>query len=219
MEVPINNAILKSGVQSISIKVLPLKGKKLISKQDEFTLKVNLKEDAYVYDNKRIEVLSMPKMLIGDKGVPYWEYIGEFNADVPYVNQGWSNGQDLTKFNKQELEKKVYSKYKEIQKIIEKKDNYSFQQMVELKLKEEAISLYEKLDENPEGFQNNPEKGLSLEGCKMKFYGKGKLVTLEDEYGESCLKTEVIENSEKIIYTYPVYLHIPQGSNELEIIR
>ncbi len=217
MERPINSSILNSGTQTISVKVLPLKGKKLISKDGFFSLKINKKKDAYIFDNQREEILVIPQMVVPENGLPYWEFKTTFEANVPYKLNGWENSKEI--MNQNNIKNKVYDKYREIQKLIEDKDNYGFSQAVKEKLKEEAISLYEKLEENPEGFQQTPEKSLPINNCQMKFYGNGKLVSLQNDYGESCLKTQIIENGEVITYTYDIFLHIPQGSNELEIIR
>lgn len=217
MESPINNAILKSGTQTISVKVMPLKGRETIIKENFFSLKVNMKKDAYVFDNQREEILVFPEMVVPENGIPYWEFKATFEADVPYNLNGWMNSKNL--IDQKNLENKVHSKYIELQKLINNKDNFGFSKAVKEKLNEEAISLYEKLEENPEGFQVAPEKALSISNCIMKFYGNGKLVTLENEYGESCLKTEVVEEGKTIVYTYDIFLHIPQGSDELEVIR
>ena len=95
----------------------------------------------------------------------------------------------------------------------------------------EKISLKHAQNSTINNFENRPyylideitpcpeEKILPFTNCEIRFYGNGKLVRLEDNNGESCLKSEIIENGKSVIYTYPLFYHKPKNSSELEIIR
>lgn len=217
MEYPINTAILHSGKQNLTVKVYPIKGKELILPTDFFMLEINKKNDAWVFDNTREVLLSMPKMIIPDEGLPYYEYVADFKSNVPYQLKGWEDSQKLTA--KSEIEKKVEIAYNKLKKTIEQKNNREFIKLTEKKISEEAISLFEKQDESQHGFQEEQEIILPFNNCKIKFYGYGKLVRLENEEGESCFKGKTVENGKPVEYSYPILFHMPQNSTELEIIR
>ena len=55
-------------------------------------------------------------------GLPYYEHTITFTAKVPYENEGWLNGQDLTKFDKDELGAVVKEKNLQIKKLYKEKD-------------------------------------------------------------------------------------------------
>ncbi|HEX8576791.1 MAG TPA: hypothetical protein VF677_10910 [Flavobacterium sp.] len=52
MEYPINTGILESGEQILTVKILPVKGRKLILPENTFSLEINKKSDAWVFDIK-----------------------------------------------------------------------------------------------------------------------------------------------------------------------
>lgn len=217
MEYPINTAILHSGEQNLSLKVYPIKGEELILPNNVFILEVNRKDDAWVFDNKREVLLTMPKMIIPEKGLPYYEYIINFKSNVPYQLKGWEDSQKLTE--KSEIQKKVETAYNKLKKTIEQKNNNEFVKLTERKISEEAISLFEKQDKSQNGFQEEQKTILPFNNCKIKFYGNGKLVRLENEDGESCFKGKTMENGKPVEYSYPILFHMPQNANDLEIIR
>lgn len=216
IEYPINNAILNSGKQILTIKIYPIKGTKKILPTNTFSLVLNKKNDAWVYDNQREIILTMPTMIVPNEGLPYWEYKTEFDVVVPYDLCGWKNSKKIDDID---VQKKILESYERLKNAIENKDDKLFIRLTKNKNEEEAISLYEKQEEDLIGFQKEREKVLPFDNCNIKFYGNGKLVRLETEDGESCLKTELIINGQKEIYYYPILFHMPQNSNELEIIR
>ncbi|HEX8576792.1 MAG TPA: hypothetical protein VF677_10915 [Flavobacterium sp.] len=156
-------------------------------------------------------------MIVPKEGVPYWEFKTKFNAEVPYQLKSWKNSQKLNETS--DIEGKLKTGYNKIKKAIEEKNNKEFINLTKNKTSEEAISLYEKQDESINGFQEENETILPFNNCKIKFYGNGRLVRLENEDGESCLKGRIIENGKPIEYNYPIMFHMPQNSSELEIIR
>ena len=108
--IPINYLLMKSGLQTVRIKIF--------SKNKDAYANIRVIE----VDNRRYkefdeklikkyeQTITMP-----DSGV----YEGEFTFDalVPYENKGWSEGQDLTKFDKKELESAVVAFYKKMWNI------------------------------------------------------------------------------------------------------
>ncbi|PDS24371.1 hypothetical protein B0A78_07015 [Flavobacterium columnare NBRC 100251 = ATCC 23463] len=217
IEYPINTGILETGEQILTIKILPIKGKKMIAPENTFTLEINKKSDAWTFDNKREIILIIPKMEVPKEGIPYWEFKTKFNAEVPYQLSGWKNSKKLDQLPN--IDKTIKDAYNKIKEAIEQKNNTNFALLTKRKTLEEAISLYEKQEKSLNGFQEEKETILPFTKCIIKFYGDGRLVRLEDEDGESCLKGETKENGKSVIYNYPILFHIPQNSNDLEIIR
>lgn len=216
-EYPINTGILASGKQSLTVKVYPIKGADKILPSNSFSLVINKKKDAWIFDNQREIVLTMPTMIVPESGLPYWEYKAEFDAVVPYNLQGWKNSSKLEDENN--LQSRLMTAYNNLKTAIETKNNEEFIKLTKNKVDQEAISLYEKQEENANGFQAEKETVLPFDHCTMKFYGNGKLVRLEAEDGQPCLRSELIIDGKKEIYYYPVFFHLPKDRNELEVIR
>ncbi|MGV0922987.1 hypothetical protein [Empedobacter tilapiae] len=148
--------------------------------------------------------------------IPFWEYKAEFEAKVPYSFIGWFQSKDLSKIDN--LNNLLDNAYNKIANTIENKDNVGFKKLV-AKSFEVDVMLYEK-QVGDEGFQPESEIVLPINCSKIGFYGNNRLIRYETKELESCFKTEVkLNEGKKEIYTYPIFFHIPQGSNELEVIR
>lgn len=213
IEVPINTAILFSGQQEITIKVFPLLDKSTISENSEFEFELNKKNDAWVFDGNREIILAKTTMQKTDQLV--WEFKANFDAIVPYNFVGWTKSKDLSQI--ENLQTILDQAYLKIAKIIENKDNNAFQEIVKTAT-EVDLMLYDKNDENQE-FPSEPELVLPRNNCILKFYGNNRIVRYESIEFESCFKTKIKYNDSEEVYSYPFYFHIPQGSNDLEIIR
>ena len=217
MEQPINNALLNSGKQYLTVKVYPIKGRDKIYPENKFSLILNKKNDAWIYDNEREIILTMPEIIIPKEGLPFWEYKAEFDANVPYNIEGWKNSKKIEELS--DIQTKLSNIYNKLKFSIEQKNNEDFINLTKNKVEEEAVSLYEKQDEVSNGFQPEKEIVLPFNNCRIKFYGNGKLVRMETEDGESCLKTELMIDGKKEIYYYPIMFHMPSDKNEFEVIR
>lgn len=215
MEIPINHAILNSGKQNLKIKVFPLLGETTLRQNGVFEIELNKKVDAWIYDKSR-EIL-LPRIVMEyDKNIPNWEYNFDFNANVPYSFEAWTNSMDLSKI--ENLDVLLNEAYMKLANSIESKNNNEFKELTK-NASQVDVMLYEKQDASQE-FQIESEKLIPMNKCKLRFYGNNKLVRYENENLESCFKTEVqLGNDEKEIYNYPFFFHMPQNSNELEVIR
>ena len=139
--VEINDAILKSGPQTVTVRMYPMgdaikeaygKGETIttLQRNSDVSIKV-VKYDAFnISDELDDEIIVLQHNsptnedtdnFLGD-GLPYYEYTFTFNAEVPYELEGWSKGEDLTKFDKEELEAAVVKYYKNYQSIYKKED-------------------------------------------------------------------------------------------------
>ena len=228
----VNFVILKSGKQKIRYKVN--------SKKREVYIGIDVKEldnkgKMQVEDEKMVknyeQTITMP-----ESGV----YEGEFSfvALVPYENKGWSEGQDLTKFSKQELETAVVAFYQKMWNIYNDKTKKDVQfPLILERERETAQSLYETkkgLNENLDAYlrpyTNSTYQLQPLENYKMVFYGADKVVALQQTSTDIRLRGKLAlwakyqnEGGKSIRTSFPnLYLYLPQGKSlkdGLQIIR
>ncbi len=248
--VDLNDVILKSGTQKVTIKLFPPTGAngKLLKKLyygTHFELEIRK------YDKKRkgneVSVKDyFAPTTTGKKdgpfkyaGTPYFEDTFTFEAEVPYSLKGWSESQDLTKLDKEVLEKEVLAFYAEYDKVIQSQNEKKWVAMVRNKEQEyfKSVAYNDKNDTNIKRrikeynnvFDNESIGVEPLDTYKMIFGGDGKVVTLKsinpENSGESAysfgLKADVYGDGKRydIQQFYYLHLHKPKGSTKLEIIR
>jgi hypothetical protein len=118
--------ILKSGLQSVRLKVYPKAIQngvleKWIDKDADFSIRI-VHGEYYTMkfeDFKEVLKMKLPKI---DANLPFIELKGEFIAEVPYVLEGWSKGMDLTKEDPKKLEEEVLGRMKELADLYRNKD-------------------------------------------------------------------------------------------------
>src|SRR5690606_29555647 len=112
----INHYILDNGEQLIKIKVFPPKGyNNGLLKQKDLDI---LEEQSAIYNvnsstNDFDTVLPLKFNKI-DRDLPFVEQEWKFKADLPFDLIGWKNSKDLTQWDKEELEKAVLDKFREL---------------------------------------------------------------------------------------------------------
>ena len=239
--VDINPYILKNGKYKVKLRVFPAfkAGKKLIEFDD--IEKSNISFDSYIRNKETDEILnynSIPLPIVAPKeDVPYFEQEWDVElTELPYELEGWSKGQDLRKWDKKELEKKVVAYYQKLWKMLNDGDGERFMKLWEKADDENAIYDYDtEIDEANKSEITDIKKHcvnrmIPLEDYEMKLYVEGRLVCLErkthtrefnnyfplDLKGWSPLvrKGQVRGGAE-----FPVKLYLPEGSNEFVIIR
>ena len=241
--VDMNPYILKNGKYKVKLRIFPAfkAGKKLIEFDD--IEKSNISFDSYIRNketNKILNYNSIPLPIVAPKeDVPYFEQEWDVElTELPYELEGWSKGQDLRKWDKDKLEKKVVAYYQKLWRIL---NNGEGEKYVEVwkKADQELFSYYYttqerylKLVENTIEDVEEYCKGtmIPLEDYEMKLYAEGKLVCLERKThtkefnNKSPLDIKgwspLISKGEKSgAADYPVKLYLPEGSNEFVIIR
>ena len=241
--VDMNPYILKNGKYKVKLRIFPAfkAGEKLIEFDD--IEKSNISFDSYIRNKETNEILnynSIPLPIVAPKeDVPYFEQEWDVElTELPYELEGWSKGQDLRKWDKKELEKKVVEYYQKLWRIL---NNGEGEKYVEVwkKADQELFSYYYttqerylKLVENTIEDVEEYCKGtmIPLEDYEMKLYAEGKLVCLERKThtkefnNKSPLDIKgwspLISKGEKSgAADYPVKLYLPEGSNEFVIIR
>ena len=241
--VDMNPYILKNGKYKVKLRIFPAfkAGEKLIASKD--IKNSNISFGSYIRNKETDEILNYedkPLPITAPKeDVPYFEQEWDVEiTDLPYELEGWSKGQDLRKWDKDKLEKKVVAYYQKLWRIL---NNGEGEKYVEVwkKADQELFSYYYttqerylKLVENTIEDVEEYCKGtmIPLEDYEMKLYAEGKLVCLERKThtkefnNKSPLDIKgwspLISKGEKSgAADYPVKLYLPEGSNEFVIIR
>jgi len=238
-----NPYILKNGKYKVKLRIFPAfkAGEKLIASKD--IKNSNISFGSYIRNRETDEILNYEDKPLPITAptidVPYFEQEWEVElTDLPYELEGWSKGQDLRKWDKKELEKKVVEYYQKLWRIL---NNGEGEKYVEVwkKADQELFSYYYttqerylKLVENTIEDVEEYCKGtmIPLEDYEMKLYAEGKLVCLErkthtrefNNHSPLDIKgwSPLISKGEKSgAADYPVKLYLPEGSNEFVIIR
>ena len=241
--VDMNPYILKNGKYKVKLRIFPAfkAGKKLIEFDD--IEKSNISFDSYIRNKETNEILnynSIPLPIVAPKeDVPYFEQEWDVElTELPYELEGWSKGQDLRKWDKKELEKKVVAFHQRTRKILNEGNSEAWLKLIQKRFDEVCIFDYlseKRIEKDLEEIKEDVEeysKGtmIPLEDYELKLYAEGKLVTLErkthtkefNNYSPLDIKGWSPLISKGTTYgaaPYPILLYLPQGSDEFVIIR
>ena len=240
--IDLNPYVLKNGKCKIKLQIFPLfrKGDTLVTVEN--IMRCNLFFGSYIRNKETNEILNYKAdvalpIVAPKEDVPYFEQEWDVElTELPYELEGWSKGQDLRKWDKKELEKKVVAYYQKLWKMLNDGDGERFMKLWEKADDENAIYDYDtEIDEANKSEIADIKKHcvnrmIPLEDYEMKLYAEGRLVCLErkthtrefnnyfplDLKGWSPLvrKGQVRGGAE-----FPVKLYLPEGSNEFVIIR
>ncbi|GAA3762392.1 hypothetical protein [Flavobacterium ginsengiterrae] len=243
---PINDFIFKSGVQKVTFRLYAVGKTKdfdFLTLTDRTNMKIEITEsDNRKRDLKGKEIASYitplaPIVKYGYErtqfiatGKNYFEASFTFNATVPYEFNTLNRAEDLSKWDKDILEKRVVSFYKKQWNILNEKREDDYFSFLELKEKETRQSLFcnkqelqEILDSYTEAFTIKDYNIQPLENYELKLYGDGKLVCLElksqdkNLRGESALWAKY--DKDRMADFLKFYIYMPKGGTEFEIIR
>lgn len=237
---PINDVILKSGKQTYKLILYPgYKDGKPEAALSENII-ADIKIEGFSYTGSSIKKVGEPIALINvsarqrnfkHAGQPSAVYEGEFELKVPYELTAWSGSKYLRKEDQAKLLKEVLAAYKQYGDIVTAKDSAGLGKLVYQKEKNYAQALF--LDQQGTRKQwatystiLNAKKLVMepIENYKMKFYGNGRLVTLERTdfpyIGQPALRADVTNaQGEEYIEYYFYYLHKKPGIDTLELIH
>ncbi|WP_443943841.1 hypothetical protein ACJVDH_13025 [Pedobacter sp. AW1-32] len=243
----LNNYINHSGKQTITYKLYPQTKFETGEGLTELTNYTKMKIDLYVRNNADVndsfegqkEILTHQsatkedgKTFIGD-GKDYYEFSFDFEAKVPYELPDWNESQDLSKMDQDVLLKKTEAAYQYFWNIINTKKQDEYFRLGFASNKAQVISEYfdEKMIEDGlrdelKDFTEPSFKLQPLENYKMKLYGNGKIVCLEQNSEDLRLKNrwaiwgkyKTAEGETRVSFSR-LYLHMPKGKDTFEIIR
>lgn len=223
-EIPLNDFILKSGIQNLKIILLPEEGKTIVDKSGIDYVDVKI----YRYSNGLSDMNPEKRTLIKSinlkefKEIPIVVKEVEFNVIVPYELLGWTKSADLSKENQEVLKKEVVTKYEELRAILNNGNYEGFLKENKKRDSEVDNCFYNDLEaqnEDEEFLKDRISKSknnmLELKEYKLVFYGNKKLIALENKRGKSSL----CGDNGKTIFTYFILLHRPSPNAPLEVIR
>ncbi|MHC9089539.1 hypothetical protein ACXIHB_12580 [Tenacibaculum sp. IMCC1] len=242
----INDAILKSGMQEVTVKLYPL-GQTEVERFDTFTKNARIEVKIEKYDtqvedsDEKVVTFKIPEASTRSKndikieGLPYYEHTFTFYAEVPYEVTGWSESQDLTKMDQKQLEKEVVAFYNNFGDIIYNQNEKTWVEMVRKReleiLKTELYNnmknstILDRIEGFKQMFNSTFKRKVPLDKYKMIFGGKGRIVALKsiERTGRAAFSFGIndtyLGKKRKTRISRYIYLHKPKGSNKLEIIR
>ena len=242
--IDLNPYVLKNGKCKIKLQIFPLfrRGDTLVTVEN--IMRCNLFFGSYIRNKETDEILNYKAdialpIIAPSTDVPYFEQEWEVEiTDLPYELEGWSKGQDLRKWDKKELEKKVVAFHQKIRKILNDGNSEAWLKLIQKRFDEVCIFDYlseKRIEKDLEEIKEDVEeysKGtmIPLEDYELKLYAEGKLVTLErkthtkefNNYSPLDIKGWSPLISKGTTYgaaPYPILLYLPQGSDEFVIIR
>ena len=242
--IDLNPYVLKNGKCKIKLQIFPLfrRGDTLVTVEN--IMRCNLFFGSYIRNKETDEILNYKAdvalpIVAPKEDVPYFEQEWEVEiTELPYELEGWSKGQDLRKWDKDKLEKKVVAFHQKIRKILNDGNSEEWMKLIQKRFDEVCIFDYlseKRIEKDLEEIKEDVEeysKGtmIPLEDYELKLYAEGKLVTLErkthtrefNNYSPLDIKGWSPLISKGTTYgaaPYPILLYLPQGSDEFVIIR
>ena len=232
--VPLNYNILGSGKQKITFRIYPPNGQAVLGEYAAFRLRLFYNKNFRDKEDPEIPILNFELPYEETKDLPYFEKSFEFEAQVPYQMTGWTKSKDLTKVP--DLEKKVVKKIEALRTILENKDSEAYFQAVMPRSKEQFICLYATQQEIENSFQEDSLTNgqlskilddiqiLPITDYQIILEPNNRIVKLRQKDDDSFtdgIKFKAIDKEDKheINGCYLFSFHIPEGSDELEVIR
>jgi hypothetical protein len=192
--IPINSAILQSGKQEISIKVLPLAGQKVLNPNAQF--KYNIK----VFDAAKD--LNFKEQLPGEYAVVKVDpakkqtslsQTTSFNAEVPYTINAYQTGTDLKSVSG--LKEKLTAAYQKLGELIAKGDLEQLKKLIANRESVAAVTMYlskEESDDRMKGMLSDLKTGFKLmptpANAVVKVFGNNKIAALVTPQGGSVIR-------------------------------
>ena len=172
--ITINPTIFKSGRQTVEIHLSPIEGERVISNAKPFRLEIGYYDFAEEVDEsgERIwhTVFTLPDIEIPEKGLPYIDMRGEFEANVPYQYTYWDDCVDLRTIP--DIEQKIVKEYEYVRKLIAQKDLEQLKKYFMPSYREFAITIYQTKEDIDLSWNNT---------CKLiKKYSTSELQSIEE---------------------------------------
>ena len=153
--ITINPTIFKSGRQTVEIHLSPIKGEDVISNAKPFCLEIGYYDSTEEVDESGEAtwhtVYTLPEIEMPEKGLPYIDMKGEFEANVPYQYTYW---------------------YEYVRKLIAQKDLEQLKKYFIPSYQEFAITIYQTKEDIDLSWNNT---------CKLiKKYSTSELQSIEE---------------------------------------
>ena len=233
----INDAILKSGEQKLTYRLYPVgnlikeeygEGDTVTTLTDNTAVSISIiKLDNNSQKDLEDEEIVIKHNCLSDtkgnfiaSGKPYYEFTFPFNANVPYENEGWTKGQDLTKLDQKLLQQKAIQFYNFYGKIYEEKNDNILAKLKFGEEKRNAKAFYKNTSDihklwneylhkiNADNITVQP-----IDNYKIAFYGNGRIISLRlksIEVGYRNSGALIIKNNEST-FMPGIFLYLPEG--------
>lgn len=172
--ITVNPAIFKSGKQTIEVHLSPIKGEEVISNAKPFCLEIGYYDSTKEVDESGEAtwhtVYTLPEIEMPEKGLPYIDMKGEFEANVPYQYTYWDDCVDLRTIP--DIEQKIVKEYEYVRKLIAQKDLEQLKKYFMPSYQEFAITIYQTKEDIDLSWNNT---------CKLiKKYSTSELQSIEE---------------------------------------
>lgn len=172
--ITVNPAIFKSGKQTIEVHLSPIKGEEVISNAKPFCLEIGYYDSTKEVDESGEAtwhtVYTLPEIEMPEKGLPYIDMKGEFEANVPYQYTYWDDCVDLRTIP--DIEQKIVKEYEYVRKLIAQKDLEQLKKYIMPSYREFAITIYQTKEDIDLSWNNT---------CKLiKKYSTSELQSIEE---------------------------------------
>lgn len=218
--IPINYAILSSGLQTISLSILPNIGDVELHPKSEVKIKIQLFDVSagFVFQDQILEFQSEG---VSEKKIPFINYSNTFRAEVPYHLEAWQKGINLKEIDG--YEEKLRNAYEKIAILIRNKDFESYKQLISKRENNIMVSMYLSNAESESRFNGLVQdfqlgfEMLPLSKDALLFlYAENKVAMLKKINGEPALSLENKETEEELMLDIAFY--IPKGKEDFEVI-
>ncbi|PQL91514.1 hypothetical protein C4S77_06795 [Apibacter adventoris] len=239
----INNSILQSGTQKLEIRIYPesineVTQKEFLGSKGYFKLQMTQtawrKDGGGLEEPKTILEYELPKEdkqtgnTIDYAKLKSFTDSLSFEAKVPYVLQGWTNGEVFKEEDSLQLKAQVAAFYQDIIDAYQKKEwdyiNTLYLKSDNAKYQAEYITN-ENIEKFQKGLDNSKRerKFFPLENYKLGIYGNSRILCLETISGQNKGYSALgyrYETKEKTGVSFiSLYLYRPKGSSQFQIIR
>ena len=172
--ITINPTIFKSGRQTVEIHLSPIKGEDVISNAKPFCLEIGYYDSTEEVDESGEAtwhtVYTLPEIEMPEKGLPYIDMKGEFEANVPYQYTYWDDCVDLRTIP--DIEQKIVKEYEYVRKLIAQKNLEQLKKYFMPSYREFAITIYQTKEDIDLSWNNT---------CKLiKKYSTSDLQPIEE---------------------------------------
>ncbi|PSK91959.1 hypothetical protein [Taibaiella chishuiensis] len=231
----ITAAIMQSGSQSLTVRLMPRPGQARLSDSKDF--KIDITRTAWQKGGGMttpvpVAGYALPELSDG-KQVQFkgndqvFSHTLSFEATVPYKLPGWANSQPLR--NDVRLKEEVVAAYNRMIDAYRRKDGAAFMGTFDVADMMVFQASYLRPEEAKQkraewiAFVNSGDKPIApLENYELEIGGNGRLVHLRrtdgDNRGEGVIRFPYRQMNRDRVMIYDVYFHKPAGSDRLEAI-
>ena len=219
--VPMNHLILESGIQELSINVIPVIGNTNFIKNSSYRSVIKLFDVSNGFKfEKDILFYKMTDIKEGEL-MPAFSYQDVFYAEVPYNLVAWKYSEDLSEID--DLRTMLDEQYIKLENIISNRQYNTLKSLIQEREDNIEKSMYldkeernSRFDELIEDFENGFTIIPHTAKDKLIIFGNNKLVSLIKEDGNSALMLNNEETEEEL--NIEVKFHIKSNCLELSII-